>query len=259
MKLPSIPSALTTCAALLFCLAAPVLAQPEPAKLDAKAKSAADAANDSNPWLRRLPEVKFDGVPMSEVTKFLFTVFQSDRDQHSSISFIVRPDAADIPITLHLRSVNLEDILEALELAALPLQIEVQDNKKNVVFGRRPDRRIKEFKKGESKPVCRAYSLSRYLAGKSDKDVHAAMQEVESVVKDGWAIMGFTDDEFEGFRPRLQFHRGTKILILAGFPQALEAADQIINQLEGGKVGTIDPTTKFPIYPSPPSPPMIKP
>src|SRR5688572_16006109 len=102
MKLPSKVSVLTTCAALLICLASPVLAQPKTAKTDAKPKPAADAPKDSDPWMRRLPELQFDNLPLSEVANFL-------SDQFPEINFVLDPSVKDIPILLKLRSVTLDD------------------------------------------------------------------------------------------------------------------------------------------------------
>ena len=237
--------ALTVVALLLSCLPAFTADPPKPAKVETK--PAAGAAKSSDPWSRRISELVLDGVPLVEVANYL-----AETNFFPEINFVMADDMKDIPIKLKLRSVNLDDIFTAIALTT----------KDSVVANKVTDAMV-SFQHQEvvgapvdTKPLCRAFSLSRYLAGKSDKDVDKAMADVEDALNLCWQMLNRADrSNTRGESPQLNLHRGTKLLIVVGQPSQVEVVAQVINQLEegsgggGGGGGAVDPTTGLPLPP----------
>lgn len=237
---------------LLACLVSYAADPPKPTKADAKPKSAADASKATDPWQRQLPEAFFDNIPLSEVANFL-------SDQFPEINFVLHPAAKDIPVSLKLRMVTLDDIFTALKIGTQnmvqgvdpvtggSMECAVEFNKLNdrmvsVTYRQTPTSEA-------SKPLCRAFSLSRHLAGKSDKEADNVLNEIEDALKLCWAMLQDADrSNTKTEQPQLNLHRGTKLLIVVGQPSQVEVVEQVINQVEGGSGSpvAIDPSTGLP-------------
>lgn len=238
---------------LLTCLVSIAADPPKPAKADAKPKSAADASKATDPWQRRLPEFQADNLPLSEVASFL-------SDQFPEINFVLHPAVKDTPVSLRLRSVTLDDIFTALDIGTQSAGHQVVDPmtglaSQGAVQANKLNDRMVSFTYRQTplpeatKPVCRAFSLSRHLAGKSDKEADNVLNEIEDALKLCWAMLQDADRaNTKTEQPQLNLHRGTKLLIVVGQPSQVEVVEQVINQVEGGSGSpvAIDPSTGLP-------------
>lgn len=232
----------TFAAVLLISPALLLAADPVKSTAPARENSApAATASANDPWQRKIAAFEIDGLPMSEVANLL-----ADSKYFPEINFLVDPAARDMAVPLlKLRSATLDDIFTALNVS---LQGALQVNKINdrmVSFAYRTD----PAEAGSKKPICRAFSLSRYLAGKTDKDVDIAMVGVESALNTCWEMLQRADrSTTKPAAPQLNLHRATKLLIVVGDPEQIGVVEQVIGQLEEGAIATplIDPTTGLP-------------
>src|SRR5260221_166728 len=88
----------------------------------------------SEPWQRKLKELHYDGIPLGEVAKLLGSQFPE-------INFVVAPDDKDAQVNVDLRSVTLEDIFAAMNLAS-----------KGIIQADKINDRMVHFKLVESPP-----------------------------------------------------------------------------------------------------------
>src|SRR5262249_15188902 len=81
------------------------------------------------------------------------------------------------------------------------------------------------------------FSLARYLLGKSEDEANKAVAEVENMLELCWELLRDADRSSTKIEaPRLNLHRGTKLLIVVGQPSQVEVVEQVIGQLQGGGV-----------------------
>jgi hypothetical protein len=228
----------------------PVGGQQKPAS-EPKPKSG-EASKSSDPWQRRLPELNLQNIPLAEVVNML-----AEKDQFPEINVICDQAVKDTAVTLKLRSVTLDDIFTALEIATqsggsivdpasgLPSQLAVQANKIS-------DRMVSlSFRQtppiAPVTPVCRAFSLSRYLAGKSSNEIESALKEIEDTLNLCWDMLKKADrTNTKTESPQLRLHPGTKLLIVVGQENQVAVVAQVLEQLDQGMVPSIDPATGLP-------------
>ncbi len=234
---PFFKLSLSAVAALLLSVSWPAVAQPKSG--EAKPKPAVEAVKDADPWKRRLPEVQFDNVPLSEVANHLSAQFPE-------INFVLHPNVKEIPVLLRLRSVTLDDIFTALDISTQVGGQGVDPTTGMAVPGgglhvNKLNDRMVSLSYGQPaavyvvKPVCRAFSLSRYLAGKSEKDVDAALNDIEEALQIAWKMLQAGEQsKSKAQQPSLNLHRATKLLIVVGQPEQVEVVEQVISQLDGG-------------------------
>lgn len=170
---------------------------------------------------RRLEDIRFDDVPLTVVVDNL-------REGFPEINFIITGDAKNLPVTLQLRSVTLNDILTALTIAASD-QIVVDEVDERLVT-------IRPAVRERSKPMLRAFNLGSYLAksGSSEEETEEALQEVYDVLVNAWDMFQSADPEMRHVdMPSLSHHRQTKLLIAVGQEEHLQMIEQIVNALQG--------------------------
>jgi hypothetical protein len=242
-------SVLAVIVALCVGFTASASAQGKPA--EAKSKPAAEIKSKEAPWTRKIQEVQFESQPLSEVASYLSDVFPE-------IYFVVHPKVALTSVSLKLRSVTLDDIFVALEIctkdSAIPATGLVIDPNTGLPMpaGPGPSLQIKKvgermvsFTAGEAsgtaaaeKPVCRAFSLNRYLAGKSDQEADKALSEIQEALHICWKMMEADAAGSSSRSPQLSMHRGTKLLLVVGQAAQVEVVAQVISQLNGEPVMT---------------------
>jgi len=196
-------------------------------------------AKPEDPWQRRVNDVRLEGVPYSEVAAGLAKSFPE-------INFVVTPGESDeLAVSLSLRNVTLDDIFTAMNLATGGRVQAAKINDRMVNF------KLVEAAASEPSPkkICRAFSLSRYLSGRSDKETDTALVELEDALKQCWTMLqkaNPTDIALQ--RPELSLHPTTKLLIVVGVPEQLAVVEEVVNQLEGVPAQPmIDPTTGLPV------------
>jgi hypothetical protein len=164
------------------------------------------------------------------------------------INFVIQAPVKEIPVTLKLRSVTLDDIFTALDICTkqtpggaiepatgLPISGNTLEIKK--LSDRMVTFMVYEggMRAMSTMTVCRAFSLSRYLAGKADKEVNEAMTEIEDALQTAWKMLQAADQANSKLqRPQLNLHRATKLLIVVGHPQQVQVVEEVIGQLEMG-------------------------
>lgn len=202
-----------------------------------RALQAADAAD---PWQRKLKELRYEGLPLGEVARHL-------GGQFPEINFVVAPDDTEARVNVDLRSVALEDVFAAMNLAS-----------KGTIQADKINDRMVHFKLVESPPSqpapkrqCAAFSLNRYLSGRSDKEMDEAIEDIYKTLEQCWKMLAKanpTDSSFQS--PDFSLHRKTKLLLVVGVPEQLEVVGQVVNQLQGNEAaapGAIDPATGLPL------------
>jgi len=195
-------------------------------------KEVSDAAVQAA-WQRRLPEYNSDNLPLGEVVMYLQQQFPEInfhlKAQHSSSG----ADPIDLQATSvrinRLRVVTLTEFLQVLELATeRAIQITGKPGDRLVVF----DSKIVE---PPSRPVpieTRVFSLVKYLENRPPEDEARALALLDDVLAESGKM--YAQASLNGhFNPRLNVHRGTKLLIVVGRPDELQLVEQIVTGLQG--------------------------
>ena len=170
---------------------------------------------------RRLDTVIFESLPTAEIVRFL-------RNEFPEVNFIVRGQVGEIVLDLELRSVTLDDILEAIVIAS---EEQVRVDKHN-------DRLVALSVEGPAprRPEIRAFNLSVYLDGLNDEDSNRALEELNHVFESTWAMLQRSNPNRHHLRaPELKIHGKTKLLIAVGQIEQLQAMEEIVNALQGGR------------------------
>jgi len=226
-SLPLVPA---LCCALLLSAGLPPAFAQAPA-IDPNTGLPVDPAVQKA-WERRLERVSFDELPIREVVKYL-------REKYPEINFVMNGGAADVQVKIELRSVTLGNILDALTFASNGnVRFDKKELRLVTVLGREPRKRVAA--------ELRAFSLSRYLSGLSEEDTERALKELDDVLNSSWEMLQNTRLAGEEFSfPKLSIHRKTKLLIVVGQPEQLEAVEQIVTALQGAA-----PTHRPPVAPA---------
>lgn len=238
MKSTLKPGILTAITALLVCFALPTLAQTKATNAAAKPKPLAATNKQEYPWDRKLQEFDYGDLSLSDLVNVL-------SEQFPEINFVVHSTVKDVPVSLKLRSVTLDDIFTALEISTKNTVRPIDANSGlpmpvGTVRITKVNERMVSFTQGEAaesttdKPVCRAFSLNRYLAGKSDgKEVNQALEDIEVALQLAWDMLRAANPGAQMQKPILNLHRATKLLIVVGQPASMEVVQQIVGQLNG--------------------------
>lgn len=184
-------------------------------------------------WQRRLKQFSVDNFPLDSIVQQL-------RDQFPEINFLIKTQGdldtegatTRIPITVHLNSVTLAEILKALELGAgRPIQITGAPDERLVVFERQRNPKPAVQIEAENRIITRVFNLSEYLAGRSEKEVEAALEQLYDVVSLTGKLLrdgGGTRD----FNPRLHVHRNTRLLLVVGRADELAVVSEVVTRLQ---------------------------
>lgn len=195
-------------------------------------------AKADDPWERRLKELRLDGVPLMELMRFL-------EEKFPEVNFVLTPGDDDPSVSLNLRGVTLDDIFMAVNLAT---RGRVQATK---VTDRMVNLRLLEAPPTEPAPrkICRAFSLSRYLSGRSNEQMDLALKDLEDALERCRQMLQEANPgERMNQELKLSLHRTTKLLLAVGLPEQLAVVEEVVNQLEGVPSSVaIDPATGLPV------------
>jgi hypothetical protein len=218
--------------ALFLVVANEVIAadKAEPGNVSPKQAAEPDA---SAAWQRRIPEMVSDNLPLGEIIKEL-------RRRFPEINFLIKQqtetdiDVAATTINMSVRAVTLQEFLKALEIAAQrPIQITGGPDERLVVFESKAAAVAVDAAGLPLRPVIqtRVFNIGSYLAraGKEEKE---ALVELEEVLKLTGALFTEANPTARPFKPKLQIHRGTKLLIAVGSVEELNVIQQVVNSLE---------------------------
>jgi len=201
-------------------------------------------------WQRRLAAVGFDGLPLSEVVNKL-------RQDFPELNFIVKEKARSEVVFLILRSVTLEEFLKAIEPAT--------EGRVRVIWPTNTDDRLIIFDKGQrftevdpstglpthygfgDQKICRVFNLSRYLERATDKGIDAAIKEIVDSLETAWSMLREANGDQEDI-PKLNIHRGTKLLIAVGRREDLDILEQVVKELQGSASGPTEIMSKPAYY-----------
>jgi len=214
-------------AAALALNAAEQAAPPETAGKNVAEPNAAAA------WQRRLPEFVSDNLPLDEIIRQL-------RQQFPEINFLIKQQDADIEVgaisvRMTLRAVTLPEILAALELAAQrPIQIAGGPDGRLVVFEAKVPAPPTDPATGlpvQPAILTRVFNMTRFLQSRPETEADVAMREVENVLHTAGEMLKDSNGG-RGFDPKLNLHRGTKLLIAVGRPDELAVVEQVVMELQ---------------------------
>ncbi len=168
---------------------------------------------------KRSNHVEFDSIPMGEVVRLL-------RREFSGVNFIVTERAEEIPVRMELRSVTLQNILNALMIAT-DYQIDIEEMEDRLVA-------IRTNLPEPEKPILRAFNLRDYLMGRNGKNSSTAYQDLDEVLHLAWAELQVADQRRNPMSiPRLMIHQKTQLLIAVGQSDQLQVIEQIVTALQG--------------------------
>jgi len=242
-------------------------------------------------WQRRVPEIVLgnvgDNYPLAAVVEDL-------RRHFPELNFIVPESArAEMVPGLRLRSVTLDEILKAIEIASgghirggVPSDALGIDANTGLPFRRTTDRRTTDNPKGNivtfsvgplpgsqasdrktnensedlNRTVCRVFSLAPYLAYRSEKDADVAIRSLYETLDVAWTMLGRQVRDVHP--PELKIHSGTKLLITVGRERELAVIEQVIKELQGSapvkKVATLGENEFKPKAASGDAPPAVE-
>ena len=200
-------------------------------------------------WERRLADFNSDNLPLDEIVKEL-------RRKFPELNYIVKEKARSQPVSLMLRAVTLDEFLKALEAAT--------DGRVHVIWPTNNGDRLIIFDKGRGsgtaidpatglpmpggeEKICRVFNLSKYLGRTSDKSIDAAIKEVVDSLETAWSMLRQANGDQEEI-PKLNLHRGTKLLIAVGRREDLDILEQVVKELQGSGPGSDDIASKPAYY-----------
>ena len=194
---------------------------PGTARLDAQEDTASGVDRAvKDVWQRQVGELGFQSVPVRDVVDAL-------GKHYPEINFVANESAQDILVSVKLRAVSLENILEALTFASDGrVQFKKRDDRLVVVMAREQKRKP---------PVLQAFNLSRYLGDRKPEEVGEALKDIERVLHNAWAMLREADPDSQDVpQPDLSIHRKTKLLIAVGQEEQLKVISQVVGALDGG-------------------------
>jgi hypothetical protein len=209
-------------------------AADKPAPKEATARTVAEP-DVAAAWQRRIPDLISDNLPLGEIINQL-------RQRFPEINFLVKQqsdsdaDVNGVSVKMVLRAVTLQEILKALELASgRPIQITGGPDGRLVVF---ESKRAALAVDANGLPVqpdpvtSRVFSISRYLENRSEKEADVALRQLDEVIATTSRMLTDASNSQRRFKPILNFHRNTKLLIAVGRPDELEVIEQVVRELQ---------------------------
>lgn len=197
-------------------------------------------AKPSAPYSSKVIDaVHFSKVNLKEVLDIL-------RDQFEGVQFVTNGPVERLTVDIELRSVNLSNVLKAIEI-----QLEGLVKIKNIegdlvaVYAHVPD---------APKPVLRAYSIAPFMETKlveasqkngdnlsvkeleklKDEVLIYAEQEIHETVYRSLEMLSEAREASDRLGvPKLNIHPRTKLMIAVGSPEAVEVVGQIVSALNG--------------------------
>jgi hypothetical protein len=196
-------------------------------------------------WLRRIPELTLDNLPLDEIVKLL-------RQKFPEVNFLVKEKARSQSVALVLRSVTLEEILTAIGPATED-RVKViwpTNNSDRLVIFDRPAKPVQVDPNtglpfpAAGKKICRVYNVSDYLNSLPNTDVDKAIAEIQNVLEIAWRMLRDANQDEDQALPTLSVHRGTKLLVAVGRPEDMIILEQVVMGLQGSA-----PNTAIPVPP----------
>ena len=169
---------------------------------------------------RKIGELQLTGMSLNGAIGVI-------REQYPEINFIPPLNGGELTIDLVLRSVNLPEILKALELACDGF-LKIQ----------RPDPRLVVFQVSSGPKVnrssARVFNMSGYLADKTEAEAEKAIANLYDAIEIAWQMMRSENaDSGQSKPPQMRLHAGTKLLIAAGGVEELDILDQVVREVQG--------------------------
>lgn len=160
---------------------------------------------------------EFEQVQVSEIIQHL-------RETFPDINFVLAPPAGSLTVTMHMRNVTLEGMLQALVLAANE-EILCEQMEENL-FLIRPAERVRQ------KAHLMAFNLAPYLQGRTEEEIPEALQALEELLQISWQMLEHADENRRGIpHPQLKIHEKTSLLLVVGREEQLEVISQVIQAL----------------------------
>jgi hypothetical protein len=146
------------------------------------------------------------------------------RDIYPNFNITLAPGLENLRIgdlKLRLSSMQLNDVLQALELAS-SAKFSVRGSKTSFLLA--PTRQ-------QSSRKTEVFNLSGYLQSledRDDKSVASAVNQVRELILETYREL----KPSETASPSFQFHPGANLLIMIGEPEALEVGSKVVNALQ---------------------------
>ncbi len=202
-------------AALVIALLTPSIAAQEAAV--SRGASGYGGVTYSKQWSQRLNGIDFEAHPLVEIVDYL-------RSEFDGVNFILDEELADETLTLRLRRVTLEDILQAISLATRGL-VQCDVVSESLVH-------VRTEPAPHEESSLEAFSLKSYFADYEGDDSDA-LKELYRVLEQGLAMVRTANGKrYQGKMPQLNIHHKTKLLIVAGTKSDLSVVSSIIGALE---------------------------
>ena len=159
--------------------------------------------------------------------------------QFERANFVVPQTVANIRVTLKLRNVNLDQVLQAVAFAT-GQRVAAEEITENV-YGFRLVPRTLPDGQPEPQTAVRVLSLAGapQLAGgasaeASTESFKKVVDELETAFNDAVVMLREADPGSTVEQPRLKFHPSTKLLVAVGKPEELNIVEQLVAALGGG-------------------------
>lgn len=209
---------------VLFAVAAQAADKPaEPKSAKGFTEAEVNAA-----WERRMNEVMLDNMPLGEVV-------QQIRAQYPEINFHLRvrgPESVEISgVTVRitkLRAVTLAEFIQVLELSTdRPIQVTAKPGTRLVVFDIKAEA-------ADSVPALetRIISLAEYIGNRSGTEMDERMVQFDDVLERARTTVLQANQGKRDLHPTINFHRGTKLLIVVGRPDELALVQEVVSGLQ---------------------------
>jgi hypothetical protein len=225
--------------AIAICLPATML-------LGQSKESPKDPPNNSSKEPRTLPReelesmrvaLEFREATLQEVADYLGTKF-------AGMNLVVPASVAQLRVTIKLRSVTLDQALEAIAFAT---QNQVTVNRLNDdIYGFAPTNQVPAgLGPPPEKPACRIFALADapQFAGPPDSEnASKLIAEFKGSIDRAIAMLRNADPQSSVEPPSLEFHPATKLLIAVGRSEELGIVEQLVSALGGTKAVIPAPT-----------------
>lgn len=170
----------------------------------------------------QLARLSLEGLPLREAVEMLRSAFPH-------VNFVVSKSAETEPVSVQLKNVDLDGALRGMALATAG----------RLLFNLEDPRLIQITTPATVRPVgdaeLRVFNLGGYLGERNGEEAAAALAELEEVVDlslDALRTIRGEAREESGKRPAFsRYHRGTRLLIVAGPPDVVRIYETVITEL----------------------------